>query len=224
LARRLALALFRSASEDDIEDAVGEGILELAEAVEAYDPARGTPFHSYASMRLRSRYVEIRHASSAGSQHAKEHAARLRARGIDPASPGILPEDVTQAKKLRMRPSTVADGRRTACVKPSVSLDSLMTDHPLRPPELSKDRHLLDRAQCTDPGPDLLCESRWTRETVRQAVSELPTTERLAVIFHEFEGMDMTETAEALEVSVTALRKILRSARETLRERLSDLA
>ena len=213
LAVRRAKAVANGACWDDVQDVVGAGVDGLIAAAEKYDPnhlVNGIPvrFATFAEPFVRASMVDHHNALMPGPRHAKEHAARLRKGGIDPSSPFLLPEDLRQAERLKMCPATIADRRRIASQCHPTSFDSLgltAGDHVASP----------------DPGPDMLCEASWTREMVREAVGKLPTAERLAVIYHEFGGMNLTETAELVEVSLPALRELLQSARALLREWLA---
>ena len=55
---------------------------------------------------------------------------------------------------------------------------------------------------------------------IREAVSELPEKQRLAVVLHKYEELDYAEIAEILGCSESALKSLLFRAYETLRMKL----
>ena len=61
------------------------------------------------------------------------------------------------------------------------------------------------------------------QERIRQAVSELPDRQRLALILHRFEGMGHKEIAAATGWSASAVESCLVRAYGRLRELLADL-
>jgi RNA polymerase sigma factor (sigma-70 family) len=221
LARRHARLVAGGSCWDEFEDFVQAGMMGLINAAARYDRLHlvdGHPvaFSTFARPFIAAEMVDHLNARLPGPRHAKEHAARLRKRGVDPLSPDVLPEDHVEARARGMCADTVADRRRIAAGGCPVSLETKV-------PPAGGDSTLYDTLIDPAPPPDVLAEQRWTKEQVRAAVLELPIAQRLAVIFHEFGGMTMVETARELEVSVPALRALLQGARAALRERLADL-
>ena len=74
-----------------------------------------------------------------------------------------------------------------------------------------------------DPAPDpaLALVQRATAAEVRAAVAKLPEPLRAAVILRYFEDFDVAHVAEALEISVSAAKVRLWTARRRLAESLS---
>jgi RNA polymerase sigma-70 factor (ECF subfamily) len=69
--------------------------------------------------------------------------------------------------------------------------------------------------------PDAELETDELRERVRRAVAGLPANQRLAVTLLRFEGLAYVEIAEAMQLSVQAVKSLLNRAKENLREALS---
>lgn len=72
---------------------------------------------------------------------------------------------------------------------------------------------------CCLPEQDFNSEE--TREELEVAIGELPSTMRSVFILRDLEGLSTRESAEALDLSETAVKKRLQRARLWLRERLS---
>ena len=63
----------------------------------------------------------------------------------------------------------------------------------------------------------------WKRNCKRrskQAIAQLPETQRMAVVLRRYEELSYEEIAEVLEQSVPAVKSLLFRARTELRERL----
>lgn len=72
---------------------------------------------------------------------------------------------------------------------------------------------------CCLPEEDLLREE--ARAEMQKAVDELPPSLRSVFILRDIEGLSTEETAEALDLSISAVKSRLMRARLKLRERLS---
>lgn len=69
--------------------------------------------------------------------------------------------------------------------------------------------------------PDGAIHEAEIREAVRRAIAELPEAQRMAVVLARFHAMSYEEIAEAMDVSVPAVKSLLFRARENLKERLA---
>jgi len=59
---------------------------------------------------------------------------------------------------------------------------------------------------------------------VRQAIEDLPSKQRVAVLMHKYEGLGYAQIAEALSCSESAIKSLLFRAYESLRGRLAHMA
>jgi RNA polymerase sigma-70 factor, ECF subfamily len=55
---------------------------------------------------------------------------------------------------------------------------------------------------------------------LRRIVAELPERQRIAILLNKYEGLGYEEVAQAMEMSVTAVKSLLTRARVNIRERL----
>ena len=60
-------------------------------------------------------------------------------------------------------------------------------------------------------------------ELVRNAVSELPERQRMALVLSQFEGRSYREVAEIMKVSLSAVESLIFRGRSSLREKLADV-
>ena len=72
------------------------------------------------------------------------------------------------------------------------------------------------------PAPDQYLLAEETEIIVKQAIDQLPESQRLAVLLRRYEDFSYEEIAQSLHCSVKAVKSILSRARERLKEQLSD--
>lgn len=100
-----------------------------------------------------------------------------------------------------------------AAAAPSVSLDDIAENEA---------GQMLSR-QVSDPADlpaDLMREREETRQAVTAALTELPDSQRAAIILKIFEDRSYAEIAEILSVSVSSVESLLFRARQNLLKRL----
>jgi RNA polymerase sigma-70 factor (ECF subfamily) len=71
-----------------------------------------------------------------------------------------------------------------------------------------------------EPSPEARAEGRELEEVLDRLIDELPPNQRAAVLLNRMEDLSYSAVAEALNVTVMAVKSLLMRARETLRERL----
>ena len=72
--------------------------------------------------------------------------------------------------------------------------------------------------------PEPSAESNETRRQLQKAIDALPINQRLVVILHYMEELDLPEIAEILSIPVGTVKSRLHYARESLRQQLHGLA
>ncbi|MFO7956434.1 MAG: sigma-70 family RNA polymerase sigma factor [Candidatus Brocadiia bacterium] len=72
-------------------------------------------------------------------------------------------------------------------------------------------------------GPEQVALADERSAAVEEAVRQLPSRQRMAVLLQHFEGMSYEEIAEALDCSASAVDSLLVRARRNLRDRLKGL-
>jgi RNA polymerase sigma-70 factor (ECF subfamily) len=72
-----------------------------------------------------------------------------------------------------------------------------------------------------EPAPEERAEQTELAEVVRRAVESLPESQRMAIVLNKYHGQSYQEVAEAMELSVMAVKSLLMRARVNLKERLA---
>jgi RNA polymerase sigma-70 factor (ECF subfamily) len=73
----------------------------------------------------------------------------------------------------------------------------------------------------TSPAPDASLLEHELQEAIEDAITQLPDTQRMALVLRRYEQLSYEQIAEILDLSVPAVKSLLFRARSELRERLS---
>ena len=98
--------------------------------------------------------------------------------------------------------------------KQMISLDAPVGDRDGSPPE---------PPARTDLGPGHAAELAEQAAVVQEAIAELPGNQRLAVILFRQEGLSYQEVAEAMQLSLSAVKSLLNRAKSNLLKSLEPL-
>jgi RNA polymerase sigma-70 factor (ECF subfamily) len=71
------------------------------------------------------------------------------------------------------------------------------------------------------PAPDAAAEQAEIRQSVQAVLGALPEREREAFVLHDLQGLNVDETAEAMEIGNSSVRSLLTLARRRLRTLLT---
>lgn len=72
-----------------------------------------------------------------------------------------------------------------------------------------------------EPAPEERAEKAETAALVRQAVERLPDSQRMAIVLNKYHGQSYQEVAEAMDLTVMAVKSLLMRARVNLKESLA---
>ena len=73
------------------------------------------------------------------------------------------------------------------------------------------------------PIPSEALESLERQKKVQQAIQELKENQRMALVLHQYDGLQYQEIAETIGCSVKAVESLLVRAKKALKEKLADL-
>jgi RNA polymerase sigma-70 factor (ECF subfamily) len=73
----------------------------------------------------------------------------------------------------------------------------------------------------TSPTPDASLLEHELQHAIEDAITQLPETQRMALVLRRYEQLNYEQIAEVLDLSVPAVKSLLFRARSELRERLS---
>lgn len=200
MAHRLA---FRLPAYLDAEDLISVGTIGLMDAMEKYDPNREAKFKTYAEFRIRGAMLdEIRSMDwIPRSVHErigllqKTHIVLLNRLGRPP-----LDEEI--ATELKMPLNELDDFISRARGAVMISIDDLG----LQEPDGHKIVKMLADTQHPDPLSSLVNDRE--RESIAEAIQELPEKERLVLTLYYYEELTMKEIGELLKVTESRVCQI----------------
>lgn len=210
---RLSIPDHPLASREDLEDV---GLLGLLQALDAYDPARGTPFVSYAYGRIRGALVDYLRSIDALPRERRRRLAEAQS-AIETLRQmlGGEPEDQDVADYLGISITEYHGLLRDAQSRYALSLHE--------PTGAEGDQALLeslpnddafDRFDTVDK------ESFYTY--VATLVAELPEREQTILALYYYEELTLREIASLLNLTEARISQILGKVLATLRGRLGQ--
>jgi RNA polymerase sigma factor for flagellar operon FliA len=180
----------------DREDAVAYGVEGLIQAVDSFDPNRGTTFSSYAVRRIRGSVLD-----AIRRMDLLPRSIRRSAREIDKASlemAAMLGRWPT-LRELAMRLSLPVDQVREVLGHTSsriLSLERMMGD---RPGDGSPPWEASDRTEFSDPA--VAADHRAMLKILDQAIAGLPTRDRRIIELRYGRGLPFHEIGSIMRLS-----------------------
>ncbi len=199
----------------DREDLFNSGILGLIEALDRYDPERGTQFEVYALARIKGAVIDQIRSQGLVSRRALQKARLLEdALAQLQAKLGRQPSDV----ELSAHMGIDVAGLRGYLAEAAPMVLSLDTAPACEDGEaLSLADTIADEAS---PDPLLVVEDQEKVEALAKAIEALPERERLVVSLYYNEGLTMKEVSRVLGVSESRVSQLHTQAVLRLRARL----
>jgi RNA polymerase sigma factor for flagellar operon FliA len=195
----------------DVGDLIGAGIIGLMDALERYDPSKGSGFKNYTKYRIRGAIMdEIR------SMDWVPYSTREKARRIEQEMKRLeengekTPQDEDVAKELGMSLSKF----REALMEISRMTLSLLEDS-FYDGDMSNIR---EDILVGDPEAQLMIVE--IENILGQAIERLPDKERLVITLYYYEEMTMKEIGRSLGISESRICQIHSSAILRLHTRL----
>jgi len=211
---RLVVHLPKSVERDDL---VSSAIIGLFDALEKYDPSKGTKFETYAIWRIRGAILDELRSLDWASR-----SIRRRARGVEEAS-----RDLGQRLGRAATEEEVAEELNLSPVELSRLLDEV---HGTALLSLSKsvstdeDQDFVQLEDIVDDPSQRdaldVIESDEAREVLLETIDRLPEQQRLVVALYYYEEMTLKEIGEALHISESRVSQIHTRAVKTLKSRL----
>jgi RNA polymerase sigma-B factor len=205
-------------SGEAFEDLVGVGMVGLINAVDRFDPQRGTRFATFAvptikgeirrhfrdrgwGMRVPRRIQELVHKIKQTADRLSQERGRSPTYAELAASLNVTEEQVVEAVEA----STQYD---------LLSTDSLSSSIGGGEPELT--------SQEREGSPDPAIESVGDREAIKAALSRLPARERVIIILRYYQERSQTEIARRLGISQMHVSRLQHRALDRLKEVLDE--
>lgn len=200
------------------QDVLAWGVLGLLDAVETYDPRRGTKFETYAISKIRwSILDELRKADPLPRR------LRLRAQQVEGARGALaqrLGRSPTERELVRELGVEVYEHRaflerchraQVASLEAKVEFDGV--------PYAELHELVGDHAA---PDPASAAEMAEVRSRLVEAIRTLSERERVVTTFYFYEGLTLREIGKALGLTEGRISQILRRALCNLRETLAE--
>lgn len=211
---RLMVHLPKSVERDDL---VSAAIIGLFDALEKYDPDKGTKFETYAIWRIRGAILDELRALDWASR-----SVRRRARNVEEVS-----RDLGQRLGRAATEEEVADALNLSPVQLSRLMDevngtSLLSLSKSVSTEDDQDFVQLEDIVDDPTTVDVLeaLESEEARQVLQETIDGLPEQQRLVVALYYYEEMTLKEIGEALHISESRVSQIHTRAVKTLKTRL----
>ncbi len=201
----------------DTEDLVNAGVIGLMDAIEKYDPMRGTSFKTYADFRIRGAILDelrtldwlprsIRQkVNSIESAYVKLERQFGRA-VTDEEVAGALNIDLEEFYEILAQASAVS----------LVSLYDTGTED-------EESRSFLDCIAGDEADPAVALESQEVYEAVGRAIERLPEKERIVISLYYHDELTMKEIGKVLNLTESRISQIHTKAVLRLRGRLRSL-
>jgi RNA polymerase sigma-B factor len=209
LVRYLALR-YRDLGEP-LEDLVQVGTIGLINAVDRFDPSRGTELASYATPTILG---EIK-------RHFRDRAWAVRVPRRLQELQNRLAESRRQLTQQLGRSPTVHELAAQLCIADELALDALEAQQAYSLVSLETPEHgLAGRLALVDPA----LEDVVDRESLRPLLHRLPEREKRILVLRFFRGLTQSEIAQELGISQMHVSRLLARTVEELRHALAESA
>ena len=212
LTRRVTLPDHPLATYRDLENA---GMLGMLQALQSYDPSRGTPFASFSYGRIRGALVDFLRTIDCLSRDRRRRVAEAaRTAEMLQQELGAEPRVAQIAERLGVTPREVDRLRGDAQQRFALSLYDAEGDHRPAP---------LDVLPAPDAEPaDALAEHGSLVAHLDSLLHRLPGRERKIVTDYFYESLTLREIAEGLGLTEARISQILSKTLRTLRGQFED--
>ena len=201
----------------DYEDLASQGLLGLIDAVDRYDPAHGTQFSTYATLRVRGQVLDQLRAFDWLSR-----SARRRTREVQNAISVLwgkfqrAPTDEELAAHLNLDLVKL----RQALVEADHVILSLDADNDADPEEVSLHELLPDDEHPENADPSLTWSKRDQRASLVEMIKALPEREQLILSLYYYEELTLKEIGKVLDLSESRVCQLHARAMLSLRAQM----
>lgn len=202
VARILSTMTFMITDDQAKENLHSAGILGLVEAANAFDPAHGAPFRTFAYPRIRGAIVDELRKQAPVSQQVLQQIGTLR-RAFESLEPPVTPELLAEKSGLTIQ-------QVIAC------LEAMRFIKPDNWNDLSDVVHASWRTSSNSPDHEV--ETEELKKLVAESIKSLPERECLVLTLYYCEELNLAEIGHVLELSESRVSRILAAARFRLQE------
>lgn len=218
LARRIHERLSPEASID-VDDLASCGAIGLLEAFDRFDGARGIQFSTFAEYRIRGAIYDALRDEDTFTRRRRQLAKRIERAIVEATGPDGQqppPEEIAEKLGIPLEKYWAALDR----VKPisHTSIDAVSDDGD------GEGRPLIEKLMDPSiPAPEARIAAQQLRDSLREAILELPERQRQAVMLYYGKELSLAEIGAVFGVTVSRMSQILSEARLKLRKRLAQV-
>lgn len=184
------------------EDMVNQGILTLIDCIERFAPEKGIRFEAYAYMRVRGGIIDLvrkqdwipRRVRQTAKEINEAHTALSHTLMREPTQEELAENLGITTKKLAQHNCEIANSA-------VLSFEDLIQN-------VSQMGDAFEQSSGDDEIPERRMIRREMRDALAAAIEALSDRERLVVTLYFYEGMNLSEIAEVLQVSVQRVSQI----------------
>lgn len=211
VARTLIQKLPNHVELDELESL---GYIGLLDAVEKYDSSRGVPFEAYSRLRIRGTILDGLRKEDWLSASARRKANRIAE--IYDQYDQELQRPATDEEVAEALGITVEEFRKVVL---EVQKELVSLEGPLFTDQEGNTQAFIDLIP-SEENVSLDLEKKHAKELLTEAIEKLPEKERLVIALVYYEGLNLTEIAEVLELSTSRISQLHSKAILRLRGRL----
>lgn len=202
----------------DYDDLVSNGIIGLMDAIDRFDPSKGTRFEAYAAARIRGAILDACRKDDWVPRSVRQAAKQLeRVYSKVENRLGRSADDMEIASEMGLSIEEFDKMLQEIDATHLISLDESV-------PGMDEDDQvsIADRIEDTSsPTPDELVAEASAVELLTEAVNRLPERERLVVSLYYQDGLTLKEIGEILGVTESRVSQLHTKAILRLRGRLT---
>jgi RNA polymerase sigma factor for flagellar operon FliA len=202
----------------DTEDLVNSGVIGLMDAIEKYDPTRGTSFKTYAEFRVRGAILDELRTLDWFPRSIRQKVNRLESAYAElERQLGRAATDEEVAEALHV------DLEEFHEILAQASAVSLVSLYDMGREDGGEERSLLECIGNGEEDPAVALESQEVYETVGKAIEKLPEKERMVISLYYYDELTMKEIGKVLNLTESRVSQIHTKAVLRLRAKLRSL-
>ncbi|MDQ6933106.1 MAG: FliA/WhiG family RNA polymerase sigma factor [Candidatus Eremiobacteraeota bacterium] len=202
----------------EVNDLINDGIVGLIDAIEKYDDARGVKFETYAITRVNGAILDALRALDWVPRAVRQRARELERVSQElEASLGHSPSEAQVAQRMG---TTV---KEINALMQRMRRTSILSLEEHSPNEKGYDVRLVDTLTASENDVTVAVEKREIIASLVTAVGQLSPQQRTVISLYYFEGLNLKEIKNALNVSESRVSQIHAQAVINLRTKLRNL-
>ncbi|NIO03591.1 MAG: FliA/WhiG family RNA polymerase sigma factor [Proteobacteria bacterium] len=201
----------------DPKELINSGVIGLIDAMEKYDPLRGTSFKTYAEFRIRGAILDELRILDWFPRSIRQKVNRLEGAFTElerQLGRAATDEEVADALKINLDEFYEILAQASAV--------SLVSIHDIGKEE-GEERSLLDCIASGEDGPAAALESQELYEAIGKAIERLPENERIVISLYYYDELTMREIGRILNLTESRVSQIHTKAILRLKARLRSL-